>query len=79
MVAHVGLVWQVVQLLVGLYALQGDGAQPGLAFIAIVPAALAIVLCCPSVRPRGDEPALTGQSMWSFLRRLATWPVAFTL
>ena len=39
-----GLVWQVVQLLVGLYALQGDGAQPGLAFIAIVPAALAIVL-----------------------------------
>jgi uncharacterized membrane protein (DUF2068 family) len=39
-----GLVWQVVQLLVGLYALQGQGAQPGLAFVAIVPAALAIVL-----------------------------------
>jgi len=39
-----GLVWQVVQLLVGLYALQGDGAQPALAFVAIVPAALAIVL-----------------------------------
>jgi hypothetical protein len=35
-----GLVW----LLVGLYALQGDGAQPALAFVAIVPAALAIVL-----------------------------------
>lgn len=39
-----GLVWQVVQLLVGLYALQGQGAQPVLAFVAIVPAALAIVL-----------------------------------
>jgi hypothetical protein len=39
-----GLTWQVVQLLVGFYALQGQGAQPALAFIAIVPAALAIVL-----------------------------------
>jgi hypothetical protein len=39
-----GLVWQVVQLFVGLYALQGDGAQPGLAFGAIIPAALAIVV-----------------------------------
>ena len=39
-----GLVWQVVQLLVGLYAFQGQGAQPGLALIAIVPAALVIVL-----------------------------------
>jgi hypothetical protein len=39
-----GLVWQVVQLLVGLYALQGQGAQPAFAFVAIVPAALAIVL-----------------------------------
>jgi hypothetical protein len=39
-----GLVWQIVQLLVGLYALQGQGAQPGLAFVAVVPAAVAIVL-----------------------------------
>jgi hypothetical protein len=39
-----GLTWQVVQLLVGLYAFQGQGAQPGLALIAIVPAVLAIVL-----------------------------------
>jgi hypothetical protein len=39
-----GLVWQVVQLLVGLYAFQGQGAQPGLALIAIVPAVVVIVL-----------------------------------
>ncbi|MBW4043245.1 MAG: hypothetical protein HIU86_14200 [Acidobacteria bacterium] len=39
-----GLVWQVVQLLVGLYAFQGQGAQPGLALIAIVPAVAVIVL-----------------------------------
>jgi hypothetical protein len=39
-----GLTWQVVQLLVGLYAFQGQGAQPGLALVAIVPAVLAIVL-----------------------------------
>jgi hypothetical protein len=39
-----GLVWQVVQLLVGLYATQGPGAQIGLALVAIVPAAVAIVL-----------------------------------
>ncbi len=39
-----GLVWQVVQLLVGLYAFQGQGAQPGLALIAVVPAVLVIVL-----------------------------------
>ena len=39
-----GLVWQVVQLLVGLYATQGQGAQIGIALIAIVPAAIAIVL-----------------------------------
>jgi hypothetical protein len=39
-----GLVWQAVQLLVGLYALQGEGAQPGIAFIAVVPAAVVIVL-----------------------------------
>jgi hypothetical protein len=39
-----GLVWQIVQLLVGLYAFEGQGAQPGLALIAIVPAVLVIVL-----------------------------------
>jgi hypothetical protein len=39
-----GLVWQVVQLLVGLYALQGQGGQPAVALVAVVPAALAIVL-----------------------------------
>ena len=46
-----GLVWQVVQLLVGFYAFQGQGAQPGLALAAIVPAVLAIVLLfTPPVR-----------------------------
>jgi hypothetical protein len=39
-----GLVWQLVQLLVGLYALQGQGAQPGIALIAVVPAVIVIVL-----------------------------------
>jgi hypothetical protein len=39
-----GMVWQVVQILVGLYALQGQGAQPVFAIAAIVPAALALVL-----------------------------------
>ena len=39
-----GMVWQVVQILVGLYALQGQGAQPVFAVAAIVPAAVALVL-----------------------------------
>lgn len=39
-----GLVWQVVQLLVGFYALQGDGAQPLVALVAVAPAVLVIVL-----------------------------------
>ena len=39
-----GMVWQVVQILVGLYSLQGQGAQPVFAVAAIVPAALALVL-----------------------------------
>lgn len=46
-----GLVWQIVQLLVGLYALQGDGAQPAFAAAAAVPAAAVIVLLfTPPVR-----------------------------
>lgn len=39
-----GMVWQVVQLLVGVYAFQGPGAQPALGLIAVLPAAVAIVL-----------------------------------
>jgi hypothetical protein len=39
-----GLVWQVVQILVGLYALQGQGAQPLFSVAAIVPALVAVVL-----------------------------------
>lgn len=39
-----GMVWQVVQLLVGLYAFQGDGAQPALGLIAVLPAAITLVL-----------------------------------
>ena len=39
-----GFVWQIVQVLVGLYALQGEGAQPGIAVAAILPAALVLVL-----------------------------------
>lgn len=51
-----GLVWQVVQLFVGLYALQGQGAQPGFAVLAIAPAALAIVLLLTrSVRAATDR------------------------
>lgn len=38
------LVWQVVQLLVGLYAFQGAGAAVGFGLAAVVPAAVAIVL-----------------------------------
>jgi hypothetical protein len=39
-----GMVWQVVQILVGFYAFQGQGAQPGFAVAAIVPAVLALIL-----------------------------------
>lgn len=39
-----GMVWQVVQLLVGFYAFQGQGAQPAFAVAAIVPAVIALVL-----------------------------------
>ncbi len=46
-----GMVWQALQLLVGLYAFQGDGAQPGLGAVAIVPAVVVIVLLfTPSAR-----------------------------
>ena len=38
------MVWQAVQLLVGLYAFQGSGAQPALGLIAVLPAAAALVL-----------------------------------
>lgn len=39
-----GLVWQIVQVLVGLYTFQGQGAQPGLGLVAIVPGVAAAVL-----------------------------------
>ena len=39
-----GIVWQVVQALVGAYAFQGEGAQPVLGLLAIVPAVAALVL-----------------------------------
>jgi hypothetical protein len=39
-----GIVWQVVQALVGAYAFQGEGAQPALGLVAIVPAVAALVL-----------------------------------
>ncbi|MGT2425183.1 hypothetical protein [Amnibacterium kyonggiense] len=39
-----GLVWQLVQLLVGAYATQGPGAPIGFAVLAMVPAAVAAVL-----------------------------------
>lgn len=39
-----GLVWQVVQILVGLYSLQGQGAQPVFAAAAIVPGVVVVVL-----------------------------------
>lgn len=46
-----GIVWQLVQLLVGLYAFQGVGAQPALGAIAVVPAiAVIVLLFTPSAR-----------------------------
>jgi hypothetical protein len=39
-----GIVWQIVQAIVGLSSLQGQGGQPAIAALLIVPAALAIVL-----------------------------------
>lgn len=39
-----GLVWHVVQILIGLYSLTGAGAAVGVAVITIVPAVVVIVL-----------------------------------
>jgi hypothetical protein len=39
-----GLVWHVVQVLIGLYALTGIGAVVGVATVVIVPAVVVIVL-----------------------------------
>ena len=39
-----GLVWHVVQVLIGLYALTGSGSAPGVAAVAIIPAVVVIVL-----------------------------------
>jgi hypothetical protein len=47
-----GIVWQLVQALVGAYAFQGEGAQPALGALAIVPAAVALVLLL--TRPVSD-------------------------
>jgi hypothetical protein len=52
-----GLVWQVVQVLVGVYTFQGEGAQPVLGAIAIVPAVVVVVLLFTSpVRAALDRP-----------------------
>lgn len=39
-----GMVWQVVQAIVGLSALTGEGGQPVVAIVLVVPAVLALVL-----------------------------------
>lgn len=39
-----GIVWQVLQLLVGFYAFQGEGAQPAFGVAAIAPAVVVVVL-----------------------------------
>ena len=38
------IVWQVLQLLVGFYAFQGEGAQPAFGVAAIAPAVVVVVL-----------------------------------
>lgn len=46
-----GIVWQLVQALVGAYAFQGEGAQPALGLTAIVPAVVVLILLLtPQVR-----------------------------
>jgi hypothetical protein len=39
-----GIVWQLLQLLVGAYAFQGEGAQPASGAAAIAPAVVVVVL-----------------------------------
>lgn len=46
-----GIVWQLLQALVGAYAFQGNGAQPAIGLVAIVPAVVVLVLLLtPQVR-----------------------------
>jgi hypothetical protein len=39
-----GMVWQVVQAIIGLSALTGEGGQPVIAILLVVPAVLALAL-----------------------------------